>query len=99
MLAEKKMLTLEELESQTALELPDRTMLALVNVTLVDVASGNQIGAVLQVPIGVAANVCNVNAAVLALAAQSADGASCTAEVDQDTAADLRQRFQGRGNR
>ncbi len=35
MLAEKKMLTLEDLESQTALELPNREQMALVTVVLI----------------------------------------------------------------
>ncbi len=36
MLAEKKMLNLEEIEAQMALELPDREMLALVTVVITD---------------------------------------------------------------
>jgi hypothetical protein len=37
MLLEKKRLTLEELEAQTALELPERDMMALVTVVITDV--------------------------------------------------------------
>ena len=38
----------------------------LVNVTITDVLSGNQVPVNVQVPIGVAANVCNIAANVLA---------------------------------
>ena len=81
MLVEKKPLGVEELEAQTALELPDREMLALVNVTLGNLA--------VQVPIGVAANVCDVNAAVLVAAIH--DEGSATCEADADSQADSRQ--------
>lgn len=37
MLAEKKVLTLDELEAQSALELPDREELALINVFITNV--------------------------------------------------------------
>ena len=40
MLLEKKRLTLEAMQSQTALELPRRQMLALVNVFITNVANG-----------------------------------------------------------
>jgi len=40
MLTEKKRLTLEAMQSQTALELPRRQMLALVNVFITNVANG-----------------------------------------------------------
>jgi len=81
-MVEKKPLVLEELESQTALELPDRRMLALVNVTLIDVLSGNQVA--VAVPVGVAANVCGLSvAAVLAAAANG--GTVCTATVSDKT--------------
>ena len=72
---EKKLLSMEELEAQTALELPDREMLALVNVIVGDVT--------IQVPIGIAAALCNVNAAVLALKLVQQGHAECEAEVDQ----------------
>ena len=45
----------------------------LVNVTLVDVVDVNNNQVIAQVPIGVAANVCGVNAAVLAAADQTTD--------------------------
>lgn len=83
-MVEKKLLALEELESQVALELPDRRMPALVNVILIDVLSGNQ--AAVAVPIGIAANVCNISvAAVLAAAASSSTGTGCTADVSHKT--------------
>ena len=37
MLLEKKRLTLEELEAQTALELPERDMMALITIVITDV--------------------------------------------------------------
>lgn len=76
---DKQMLSFDAIESQAAMELPDREMMALVNVTVVDVANQNNVLLTLQLPIGIAANVCGVNAAVLALAAQNASGATCTA--------------------
>ncbi|QIN77655.1 hypothetical protein GBA65_03065 [Rubrobacter marinus] len=76
MLAEKRVLSIEELEAQTAIELPEREMLALVNVRIDDV--------VIQVPIGIAANLCNINAAVLAAQLVAGQEAECEAEVDQD---------------
>jgi len=36
-MSDKKLLTLDELESQTALELPDRELMALVNVFITNV--------------------------------------------------------------
>jgi hypothetical protein len=81
MLVEKKLLGVEELEAQTALELPEREMLALVNVTLGNLA--------VQVPVGVAANVCDINAAVLI--GQIQDTGSATCEATADSKADARQ--------
>jgi hypothetical protein len=67
MLMEKKALSFEEIEAQTALELPNREMLALVNIIVFDVLNNNNVN--VQVPIGVAANVCGLSvAAVLAAA-------------------------------
>ena len=77
---EKRALSLEELEAQAAFELPARELLAtqrgLVNVHFDDVT--------IQLPIGIAANVCDVNAAVLAAAIADTGNAECEAEVDQD---------------
>lgn len=81
-MVEKKILALEELEQQTALELPDRRMPALVNVILIDVLSGNQVA--VAVPVGVAANVCGISVAAV-LAAAASTGTGCTATVDQKT--------------
>ena len=51
---EKKTLSAEAIEAQTALELPDRDMLALVNVVVFDVIDVNDVN------VNVAANVCGV---------------------------------------
>ena len=80
MLTEKKALSFEEIEAQTALELPNREMLALVNILIFDVLSQDNVN--VQVPIGVAANVCGVSvAAVLALAANGP--VDCTSSTTQ----------------
>ena len=80
MLVEKKTLSLEELEAQTAFELPARELLAtqrgLVNVNIGDVT--------IQLPVGIAANVCDVNAAILAAAIADTGEAECDAEVEQE---------------
>ena len=78
---EKKALGAEGLEAQTALELPDREMMALVNIILVDVLSGNEVA--VQVPIGVAANVCGIQANVLAQG-NVQEPVDCTASTTQD---------------
>jgi hypothetical protein len=53
----------------------------LVNITIVDVLNDNQIN--VQVPIGVAANVCGVQANVLALG-NIQEPVDCTAKTTQD---------------
>ena len=77
---EKQQLSAAEIEAQTALELPDREMLApqrgLVNVDIGDVT--------IQLPVGIAANVCDVNVAVLAAAIADTGSAECNAAVDQN---------------
>ena len=76
---EKKQLGAAQIEAQSAFELPDREMMALINVTLVDVLSGNEVA--VQIPIGVAANVCGIDANVLA---QQQDApVTCEGTVDQ----------------
>jgi len=90
---DKKILSFDEIESQAVLELPDREMMALVNVTIFDVLNQNTV--VLQLPVGIAANVCNISANVLATN-NTATGAACTA--DNMTTADLPGGLQG-GNR
>ena len=60
MLSEKSVVSLDVLERETALELPSRETLQLVNVVI----AGNTI----QVPISVAANICGVAVNVLAVA-------------------------------
>ncbi len=56
----------------------------LVNITIIDVLNGNEVN--VQVPIGVAANVCGVNANVLA---QQRDGVSGPITCTASTTADL----------
>jgi len=56
---DKQMLSFEDIESQAVMELPDREMIALVNVTVFDVLNNNTV--ILQLPIGIAANVCNIS--------------------------------------
>ena len=81
MLLEKKRLGIEELEAQAALELPDREMMALINITVVDVLNNNNVN--VQVPISVAANVCGVQANVLAQGGIQ-EPVDCTAATTQD---------------
>ncbi len=78
---EKKTLGAADLEAQTAFELPDREMMALINIVVVDVLSGNDVN--VQVPIGVAANVCGVQANVLAQGGAQ-EPVDCTAATTQD---------------
>lgn len=60
MLVEKKRLSLEDIEAQTALELPEREIMGgLVTVVLLN-------GAKILVPINVAANLCGIDVNVLA---------------------------------
>ncbi len=57
MLVEKKALSPEVLEAQTAMELPDREMMALINVVVFDVVDIRNVD--------VAANVCVNQAGIL----------------------------------
>ena len=68
------MLSVKELEAQSALELPNRDMMALVNVILNNIT--------VQVPVGVAANLCDINAAVLIAQINDFGSAECTATAD-----------------
>ena len=86
---EKKQLGAAQIEAQSAFELPDREMMALVNV-FVPISIGD-IGIVAQVPIGVAANVCDVNVAVLANQEFGPGDTACTADSTQIPTAFLRQ--------
>lgn len=81
MLSEKKQLSAAQIEAQAAFELPDREMMALVNITVIDVLSGNEVA--VQVPIGVAANVCGVQANVLAQGGIQ-EPVDCTSSTTQD---------------
>lgn len=87
MMQEKQQLSAAQIEAQAAFELPDREMMALVNITLIDVLSGNEVA--VQVPIGIAANVCGVQANVLAQGGIQ-EPVDCTAA----TTADLPVAFQ-----
>jgi hypothetical protein len=84
---EKKALSAEQIDAQAAFELPDREMMALVNITLIDVLSGNEVA--VQVPIGVAANVCGVQANVLAQGGVQ-EPVDCTASTTQDLPVNFR---------
>ncbi len=79
MLAEKKALSAELIDAQAAFELPDRAMTQLVGPILVDVDIGD---VTVQVPIGVAANLCDINAAVLVQEFHDTGSADCVAVVD-----------------
>jgi hypothetical protein len=81
MLVDKRPLGVDELEAQTALELPDREMMALINIVVIDVLSGNEVA--VQVPIGVAANVCGIQANVLAQGGVQ-EPVDCTSSTTQD---------------
>jgi hypothetical protein len=63
----------------------------LVNVTVVDVLSGNQVN--LQVPVAVAANICDVNVTVLAADLADDGRADCANDVNQQV--ESVQRFRG----
>ena len=43
MMQDKQQLSAAQIEAQAAFELPDREMMALVNITLIDVLSGNEV--------------------------------------------------------
>ena len=77
----KRALSFEQIDAQTAVELPDRDMMALINIVVVDVLSGNDVN--VQVPIGVAANVCGVQANVLAQGGIQ-EPIDCTASTTAD---------------
>lgn len=78
---DKRALTLDELEAQTAVELPERDLMALINVFVPILIS--DLDVVVQVPIGVAANVCGVQVGVLANQEFGADEVACEAESTQ----------------
>jgi hypothetical protein len=62
----------------------------LINVTLVDVLSHDNIA--VQVPVGIAANVCDVNAAVLLAAVRDTGSATCEATAESIAFAEQHQR-------
>lgn len=76
---EKQQLSAAQIEAQAAFELPDREMMVLINVTLIDVLSSNEVA--VQTPVGIAANVCGIDVNVLA---QQQDApVTCEGTVDQ----------------
>jgi hypothetical protein len=77
----KRVLSFEQIDAQTAVELPDRDMMALVNILIFDVVDLRNV--VVAVPIGVAANVCGVQANVLA-SGNFQSPVNCTAATTLD---------------
>ncbi|MDT5035574.1 MAG: hypothetical protein QOE03_759 [Micromonosporaceae bacterium] len=57
----------------------------LVNVHTQDIASGNQVIILQNVPISVAANVCGIDVAVLTVELPATDQVACTAKSDSQT--------------
>jgi hypothetical protein len=62
----------------------------LINVTLVDVLSHNNVS--VQVPVGIAANVCDVNAAFLLGQVRDTGSATCEATAESIAWAEQKQR-------
>lgn len=79
---EKRTLGAADLEAQAAFELPDREMMALINIVVFDVVDLRNV--TVQVPIGVAANVCGVQANVLAQDTDQNQTVDCTSSTTQD---------------
>ena len=77
----KRALSFEQIDALTAAELPDRDMMALVNIIVFDVVDLRNV--IVQVPIGVAANVCGVQANVIAQG-NIQEPIDCTASTTQD---------------
>ncbi len=69
------MLSMKELEAQSAQELPNRDLMALINVLVLDVVDVGDV----FLPVGVAANLRDINAAALVADFQDAGEATCTA--------------------
>ncbi len=61
----------------------------LVNITLTDLLNNNQVN--VQVPIGVAANLCGINANILAQQNPSSGPIDCTGSTTQELPAALQQ--------
>ena len=75
----KRALSFEQIDAQTAVELPDRDMMALVTIVVADLLNNNDVN--VQVPIGVAANVCGVSVAAIVDQAQQGP-VDCTSTAD-----------------
>ncbi|MDF2759270.1 MAG: hypothetical protein K0S99_1902 [Thermomicrobiales bacterium] len=71
----KRALSFEQIDAQTAVELPDRDMMALINIIVIDLVDLERV--TVQVPVGVAVQVCGVNAAAILAAAEQGD-VDCT---------------------
>jgi hypothetical protein len=90
MLAEKQVLSLAELEAQTALELPERELMQ-TQAGLVNLFIGNL---AVVVPISVAANICGLQVAALSALLVQNQRTTCEAA---STAAGIPIQVQGRG--
>jgi hypothetical protein len=86
MMKEKQQLSAAQIEAQVAAELPEREMMALVNVVALN-------GVNVAVPVGIAANVCGVNAAVLAQDLAQDGSATCEAQNAFDIGQGAQNRF------
>jgi hypothetical protein len=73
----KRALSFEQIDAQTAVELPDRDMMALVNILIFDVVEDTNVN--VQVPVSVAVNVCDVNVAAVIAAIRDDGEVDCTA--------------------
>ncbi len=82
----KQQLSAAQIEAQVAAELPEREMMALVNVVALN-------GVNVAVPVGIAANVCGVNAAVLAQDLAQDGSATCDAQNNFDIGQGAQNRF------
>jgi hypothetical protein len=60
----------------------------LVNVAVVDVLNNNNVFANVQVPVGIAANICNVDVNVLARQRQEQGTRTCNSAVENQAAAE-----------
>jgi hypothetical protein len=60
----------------------------LVNVAIVDVLNNNNVFVNVQVPVGIAANICDVNVNVLAQQRRDGGSRQCTATAESQAAAD-----------
>jgi hypothetical protein len=83
----KRALSFEQIDAQTAVELPDRDMMALINILIFDVIEETNVN--VQVPVSVAANVCDLTVAAVFAQVREDGEVDCTSA----TTADLPARF------